>query len=198
MSGLGWHFTHTQLEACKEVRYIKVNASFLLQTVLDKEVEWLHNYHLNTQPTGGLAVLIPLVDRPTSVFVLHLPREERERGRGVGGAQMGGVGGGVSIKTISIHYSHICTHTHTHRKTTNKKKTSNGDPGKHHNSWHTRDLGVREVQSKYTHMVTVKAGGPWNSGSRGFPSLHIHGESHTSTVHGTRGHLSTRNWRWGR
>lgn len=123
MSGLGWHFTHTQLEACKEVRYIKVNASFLLQTVLDKEVEWLHNYHLNTQPTGGLAVLIPLVDRPTSVFVLHLPREERERGRGVGGAQMGGVGGGSPsrrfqfIIVISVH-----THTHTEKQQTKKKQ----------------------------------------------------------------------------
>lgn len=86
---------------------------------------------------------------------------------------------------------HFVMFTSVHARKRKKKKKGNGDQGKHHNTWHTRTSARGGFRvNTHTHG-TVKGLRALGSGSRGPVLAHTQIQSHTSTVHGTRGHLNT-------
>ena len=105
-------------------------------------------------------------------------------------------GWGLHLKVFIL----SCSHLYTQEKKKEKKKVMVTE-GKHHKTWHTRTSargGFRVNTHTHTHTHgTVKGLRALGSGSRGPVLAHTQIQSHTSTVHGTRGHLNT--WsQWGR
>lgn len=86
--------------------------------------------------------------------------------------------GGVSIYKFSIHHVHICTRKKNKATVTEGNSTT---PGIH---------GPQHKEGKYTHG-TVRGLRALELGGRGPVLAHTQLQSHTSTVHGTRGHLNT-------
>lgn len=130
MLGLGWHFTHTQPKACKEVKYIKVNTGSYFRPFLTKN--WMYwnlfssskpskhttyrsvygsNQAVNRTPKVPPACLL----LPPCLFVLLSVNEGGNRtGKWVEDKM---VRGGLHLKVFNSSCSHICT-----RKKKNKIK----------------------------------------------------------------------------
>lgn len=87
--------------------------------------------------------------------------------------------GGVSIYKFSIHHVHICT----------RKKIKQQWPRETAQHLAYTDLSTRRVNT-HTHG-TVKGLRALEFAGRGPVLAHTQIQSHTSTVHGTRGHLNT-------
>lgn len=93
-------------------------------------------------------------------------------------------GWGLHLKVFIL----SCSHLYTQEK---KKKKGNGDRGETPQDLAYTDLSTRRVQSNTHTHGTVKGLRALGSGSRGPVLAHTQIQSHTSTVHGTRGHLNT-------
>ena len=174
----------------------------MFQTILDKELDvqrpkFLHLNHLHTQPTGVFMDLFQAVMRTPKVppACLPLPSLFLLKSVNKGGNRTGKSWWRTDRWGLHLSFQFMFTSVHAKKKKRKKnkkkkeeKKKVNSDRRKHHNTWHTRASVRGGLRVNYTHAARLRALG---SDSRGPVLALTQIQSHTSTVHGTRGHLNT-------